>query len=177
MFTILRKTETNISLCLHSAFEKYHKYFSEVFISSKKSDRDALLEHKELALKEDAFFYLVDNFKLTDVAWSNVIVQSILKTPVVFVSKYAVERNIIYLNKGSYQLREVIENPEFFVSTGVYILTPEIYNFIDSGQDIDVIIKSWAKMNRKKVRGSREKSNIAVFPIEGWESNVKKRPT
>lgn len=175
MLTLVRKTDTEISSGLLSALKKYKKYFSSVLISSAMSDSEALLEYKEALSKTESFFYFIDNFKLKTFAWSNIIVQSILKAPIVFVSKYPYTRNIIYLNKYSFQLREVIEKPNFNASTGIYILNPEVYNFIEQSSDIDLIIKSWAKVNRKKARGSREKSNILVFPIEGWSPNDRRR--
>jgi hypothetical protein len=158
LYTLVKSTITNGSVCIQQALEKHSKTFSRVFFSALSSDAEILLSHKEELLSENLFIYIKDTFSMPDISWRKVLLQTILEAPVVFVYNVQLERNIIYTNKHTQKLKSVLEAPNIPISAGIYLLTPEIFSVLGEDSDIDKILL-------------KQKSSILTCSLMEWTPN------
>lgn len=144
--------------------ERYKHYFSKIFFHSNITIVEAIKLHESVLKRQEAFIIIDDNYKsLTDKQWRNIILQSVLNTPIIFVNACKLDTSIVYKHKLKHDLREIFENPEFLMPIGIYILNHEIFRYLKD--TIESSIRAWSINKQTKRRGSKTSNNILVHVI------------
>jgi hypothetical protein len=138
------------------------------------NDQDVLSKIREEVSSEKAFFFIRDRVRSSKVNWRRVFIQGLLGKTIVFIKEVKIPFSVVDVIHQSSMIRSIIDRPKIFLGADVYLLTPEIFSFLQPEKSLDWSIEQMIESKQEKRPGPRERSDVYFSTLKGRHHGKKR---